>query len=130
MNDRIKQVRLALGLSQEEFGNRLGVGRGAITNIELNKVSPKPYFVDLICRQFGVDEEWLKTGEGDMFLELSKNAQLNQIFEEIQLSDDELIKSIVRTYWGLSDADKAVIRRVVQELADKLKTGQGDGPGR
>ena len=61
MNERIKAVRLALGISQEEFGKRLGVTRGAITNIELNKVEPKPLFVDLICREFNVNEDWLKT---------------------------------------------------------------------
>ena len=66
MNDRIKKLRLSLGLSQDEFGRRLGVGRGAITNIELHKVTPKPLFVDLICREFGVREEWLHTGEGEM----------------------------------------------------------------
>ena len=60
MNERIKAVRLALGISQEEFGKRLGVTRGAITNIELNKVEPKPLFVDLICREFNVNEDWLK----------------------------------------------------------------------
>ena len=48
MNERIKKLRKELGLSQDEFGRRLGVTRGAITNIELNKVEPKPLFVDLI----------------------------------------------------------------------------------
>lgn len=67
MNERIKAVRLALGISQEEFGKRLGVTRGAITNIELNKVEPKPLFVDLICREFNVNEDWLKNGAEPMF---------------------------------------------------------------
>ena len=68
MNERIKELRLKLGLSQDEFGRRLGVTRGAITNIELNKVEPKPLFIDLMCREFHVNEIWLRTGEGEMFL--------------------------------------------------------------
>lgn len=71
MNERIKMLRLTLGMSQDEFGRRLGVTRGAITNIELNKVEPKPLFVNLICREFGVDENWLQTGDGEMFREMS-----------------------------------------------------------
>lgn len=71
MNERIKMLRLTLGMSQDEFGRRLGVTRGAITNIELNKVEPKPLLVNLICREFGVDENWLQTGDGEMFREMS-----------------------------------------------------------
>ena len=52
MNSRVKAVRLALGLSQDEFGKKLGLTRGAITNIELNKVDGKPNFADLLCSIF------------------------------------------------------------------------------
>lgn len=73
MNDRIKAVRAALNLSQDEFGKRLGVTRGAITNIELHKVEPKPMMISLICTTFNVNEEWLRTGEGEMFIPLTRN---------------------------------------------------------
>lgn len=76
MNERIKMLRLTLGMSQDEFGRRLGVTRGAITNIELNKVEPKPLFVNLICREFGVDENWLQTGDGEMFREMSLSEEI------------------------------------------------------
>ena len=47
MNERIKQIRKALNLSQDDFGKKLGVTRGVITNIELNKTEPKPLFINL-----------------------------------------------------------------------------------
>lgn len=72
MNSRVKAVRLALGLSQDEFGKRLGLTRGAITNIELNKVDVKPNFADLLCSVFNVNGYWLRTGEGEMFMQLSR----------------------------------------------------------
>lgn len=72
MNSRVKAVRLALGLSQDEFGKRLGLTRGAITNIELNKVDVKPNFADLLCSVFNVNGFWLRTGEGEMFMQLSR----------------------------------------------------------
>ena len=72
MNSRVKAVRLALGLSQDEFGKKLGLTRGAITNIELNKVDVKPNFADLLCSVFNVNGLWLRTGECEMFLQLSR----------------------------------------------------------
>lgn len=121
MNERIKQLRLQLGLSQEEFGNRLGMGRGAITNIELNKVEPKPLFVSLICREFRVSENWLRTGEGEMFLPIDQDEELAQIMAEIKLSDDELIRAIIKGYWRLDDKAKAAVRSLVKDLAAAME---------
>ena len=100
MNDRIKQLRLTLGLSQEEFGNRLGMGRGAITNIELKKVEPKPLLVSLICREFRVSETWLRTGDGEMF---------------VQPTREEAIAAFVGS--ALSDEDEGFKRRLLSVLS-------------
>lgn len=125
MNERIKQLRLTLGLSQEEFGNRLGMGRGAITNIELKKVEPKPLLVSLICREFGISETWLRTGEGEMFLPMDADEELAevlaQVLAEIKLSDDKLIKAIIKSYWALDDAGKSVIRQLVADLTEAVQ---------
>lgn len=128
MNERIKALRLALGLSQEEFGRRLGVGRGAITNIEFNKVEPKPLFVDLICREFGVNREWLETGEGEMLRHMSTEKELEYVFQEIHASDDPTIRAIIRTYWGLPDDAKEIVKQFILDVAEKIK-GQGENPG-
>lgn len=125
MNERIKQLRLTLGLSQEEFGNRLGMGRGAITNIELKKVEPKPLLVSLICREFRVSETWLRTGEGEMLLPMDTDEELAQVLAEIKLRDDQQIKSTIKSYWRLDDAGKAVIRQLVYDLDEAV---QDDGP--
>ena len=121
MNERIKQLRLTLGLSQEEFGNRLGMGRGAITNIELKKVEPKPLLISLICREFRVSETWLRTGEGEMFLPVDTDEELAQVLTKINLSDDQPIKSIIKNYWRLDEAGKAVIRQLVDDLAQAVQ---------
>lgn len=116
MNDRIKQLRLELGLSQEEFGNRLGVGRGAITNIELNKVKPKPLFVSLVCKTYGVREIWLRTGEGPMYTEKIDDDELATIWAQIKTSDDDLMKAIIKSYWRLSESNKAAVREMVDKM--------------
>lgn len=127
MNERIKELRLKLGLSQEDFGRRLGVGRGAITNIELNKVEPKPLFVDLICEQFHANKEWLETGVGPMFSDGLPEDELATVWAQIKASDDDLIKAIIKSYWQLSDSDKAAVRKMVDKMVDELNKKKSPG---
>lgn len=119
MNERIKELRLKLGLSQEDFGRRLGVGRGAITNIELNKVEPKPLFVDLICEQFRVNKEWLETGDGPMLADTLPEDELDTIWAQIKTSDDDLLKAIIKSYWQLSGSGKAAVRKLVDRFVNE-----------
>lgn len=67
MVDRIKSVREALKLSQREFGEKLGVSRDVISNIEYGRVQPKPLLLQHLCQMYKVNEYWLSTGEGEMF---------------------------------------------------------------
>lgn len=129
MNERIKQLRLALGLNQSDFGERIKVKQTTIAGYESGARVPRDSVIASICRLYNVNETWLRTGEGEMFLDLGPDAQLEKIFDQIQLSSDDTIRAIIRTYWGLSDQDKAVIRRVILELADQIKKGQGESPG-
>lgn len=68
MNERMKELRKSLKLTQEEFAARIGVKRSTIGNYELNRNEPTDSVVALVCREFRVNEQWLRTGEGDMFL--------------------------------------------------------------
>lgn len=71
--DRIKSVREALHLSQRAFGEKLGVSRDVIGNIEYGRVQPKKLFLQHMCQQYKVNEHWLETGEGEMFDKASKS---------------------------------------------------------
>lgn len=66
-NDRIKEVRKALKLSQRAFGEKLGVSRDVISNLEYNRVEPKTVFIQHMCEAYGINEHWIQTGEGQMF---------------------------------------------------------------
>lgn len=83
MNEQIKELRKLLGLSQEEFGKKLGVTRGAITNIELNKTEPKPLFVELICEVFDVNKEWIEKGIGNPFKELTLEEEITDFVGDL-----------------------------------------------
>lgn len=83
MNQRIKELRKILGLSQEEFAAQLGLTRGAITNIEHNKTEPKPLLVQLICKEFKVNEIWLRTGVGDPFQKKDRSQEMTELFADL-----------------------------------------------
>ena len=76
MVERFKQLRKKLGLSQIEFAKRLGLTRGAISNIEAGKVQPKPLLIDLICSTFRANKEWLVNGTGQMLADRSRDDQI------------------------------------------------------
>lgn len=79
MYHRIKSVRETLHLSQREFGEKLGVSRDVISNLEYGRVQPKELLLRHICDLYGVNEDWLKTGKGKMFHD---NNVYNQKLEE------------------------------------------------
>lgn len=120
MNDRIKELRKALGLSQDEFGRRLGVTRGAVTNIELNKVEPKPLFVDLICREFNVNELWLREGIGEMFQERTRSEELAAFFGDVQ-AEGGFKEAFLTVLARLGPDEWALIERKARELAEEIK---------
>lgn len=128
MNERIKEVRKARGLSQDEFGRRLGVTRGAVTNIELNKVEPKPLFVDLICREFDVNEEWLRTGAGPMFIEKSRDEELAEFFGKDLAGDPDFRRRLLSVMSRLTEERWAMLEEVARRLASDIEAQKDPGP--
>ena len=90
MNERIKLLRKHFDLTQDAFAARIGVKRGAIANYEIGRNIPADSVVALICREFNVREEWLRTGEGDMFAP-SPSSALDALAAERGLSRGEVI---------------------------------------
>ena len=76
MNERIKKLRKALDLTQQEFADRIGVKRNTIATYEIGRNTPLDAVIASICREFGASEEWLRTGAGEMFVKVSKNEAL------------------------------------------------------
>ena len=93
MNQRIKELRKILGLSQEEFAAQLGLTRGAITNIEHNKTEPKPLLVQLICKEFKVNEIWLRTGVGDPFQKKERSQEMTELFADLMNDRSESFRT-------------------------------------
>ena len=83
MNQRIKEVRLHLGLNQSEFGERLAITGAAISRSEAGNREASNQVVLAICREFDVNERWLRTGEGEMFLTKPREQELADFFASV-----------------------------------------------
>lgn len=120
LNYRIKQVRKALGISQDDFGNGIGLGRGAITNIELNKTTPKPLVVQLICKTYNVNETWLRTGEGEMFVQRTRSEEIVDFMSDLVRTDNEFKRRFVAALARLDESEWELI----EKMADKLRNDE------
>lgn len=119
MEKRLREIRKALGLSQEQLGQALGVSNTAISKLENGDNNITEQNIKALCREFDVNEEWLRTGQGEMFVELSPDEEFDKLCLEIQLSDDELIKKIMRAYWQLDKEDRLVVQRLIDNISSK-----------
>ena len=97
LKDRLRELRKTTGLSQTDFAEKLGCGRGAIKNLEEGKTGISSTFADLICRIYGSNVVWLETGEGEMFREPTIDEQIAGFVGDV-LSDkgDEFQKRVMR----------------------------------
>lgn len=91
MKDRIKAIRQKSGLSQEDFGNRIGIKRSSVSLLESGKNSPAERTIKLICQEFNVNENWLRTGEGIPDAVDSQEERYARNLAKLQRTDDETI---------------------------------------
>lgn len=92
MKERMKELRKALGLTQQEFADRLHIKRTNIGNYEVGVSLPPDSVVALICREFNVSEEWLRNGTGEMFIPMSLDEEIASFIGDIQSDIEENFK--------------------------------------
>ena len=117
MNYRVKELRTALSLTSEAFGARLGVTKAAISKIENGSRSVTDQLLLSICREFNVNEAWLRTGQGAMFRQDSQSI-LDQMADEYSFTKRERV--VISAFLELSTDDRAAVMRYVDNLVDKL----------
>lgn len=120
MNERIKELRSALGLTQEEFGKRIGLVKSGISRIESGITGTTEQTLRSMCREFGASYLWLTTGEGPMFENGGDDAALHVMVDRVLASENDRVKAIFK---GLSDFTTEDWEQV-DRLLDKLLAGQ------
>ena len=89
MNSRIKEVRKAKGLSQAAFGAPFGANRDMINNVENGRAAVSDIMVASICRTYDVNERWLRTGEGEMFVQISRDKEIMRFVGDVMQGEDD-----------------------------------------
>lgn len=119
MKDRIKALRKELGLTQEKFAERLSMKRNTIANYEIGRNEPIDAVISLICKEFKVNEEWLRTGEGDMFLKPEQNDLAARA--AILLGEkDPIFEAFIKTYSKLNEGNRRVLVDFFSSFAEEL----------
>ena len=114
MNERVKELRKALGLSGNDFGASLGVTRTAISLLETGKNNLTEQMIKSICREFKVNEDWLRSGSGDMFVS-ADNVSLEELINSSKADDFEI--DVIKAYFSL---DKDVRKKAIEHFKSNL----------
>ena len=126
MNNRIKAVRKALSLNQTEFGARIGVKQGTVAAYENGSRVPLDSVVVSICREFGVSEQWLRTGQGEMFLRLSREEEITKFAMSIVRNpDSEFQRRFVPVLAQLTPEQWQLMEQMAHQLIDEGNKKEG-----
>lgn len=111
MNNRIKSLRKKLRLTQDEFGKKIGLARNSVANYEIGRRAPTNAIITSICREFGVNEVWLRTGEGgddNMFNKLPPDDRYSLSLGKLTMVENEFIQNAVN-YLAEAEPEKLKI---------------------
>lgn len=122
MNTRIKELREKEGLTQEEFGKKIGSARNTIANYETGNRNPSNAVITSICREFNINEDWLRYGKGPMYNVIED--KLSSYLGQIVKGNDDFIKSLIEVYMELDPASKDALRKLANQMADKQHNGE------
>lgn len=115
-NERVYEIRKTLNLTMEKFGEKLGVGKTAISNIEKGNRSLTEQMTKSICREYNVNYDWLTAGEGEMFSNLPQS-----ILDElcVQYNLDDVDRSLIAEYLKLDADSRQVLKNYIQKVFQK-----------
>lgn len=121
MNERLKQLRKELKLTQQEFADKLNIKRGAIANYEIGRNEPIDAVISLICREFNVNENWLRNGSGDeMFNDISRDEEIASFIGNVQFSsDDSYKKRFISMLSKLNESDWETLEKMALLMSNK-----------
>lgn len=119
INNRISWCVKDSGLTKTDFAARINISQSFISRLVSGEKLPSDRTIADICREFNISEVWLRTGEGEPHMERDKDEEFLEIMEKINISDDDLIKRIIKAYWFLDDDEKAAVKKMIDNLSGK-----------
>lgn len=127
MGERVKELRKTLGLSGEKFGEKIGLKRNSLSQIETGKNNLSEQNILAICREFNVNEEWLRTGIGEMFKDMSLDEEIISFIGEIQWDASSTFKKrFISAIAKLSDEEWKVLEKIIVDMASNIEENKKD----
>lgn len=122
MNNRIVQLRKSREWTQDEFAEKMGISKNYVSLIENGKKKPSDRLISDICREFNVNEKWLRDGIGDMY-DIPDDEVASVVSELLEKDNPfyELIVGIMKTYQGLDSKSQELLKNLGKQLLDNLK---------
>ena len=125
LNERLKALRKKIGLTQQEFAERLGLKRNTVATYEIGKATPSDRVLSDICAKFSVNEDWIRSGTGEMFRKPSD--EVGYYVEELLEYEGsgnpfyDMIIEMMKTYHGLDEKSQKVIREYFRSVKNGSK---------
>lgn len=122
MGERIKELRKFLGLTQQEFSAKIGVKRNTVAQYEMGRNPPIDTVITLICREYNVNETWLRTGEGEMFREVTKDERIAEFMGGILKQEPDSFRvRFISMLSRLGESDWAVLEKMALAMYEEKK---------
>lgn len=120
MYTRISLIRKNVGMTQDKLAEVLGLTKNFISLIETGKRDPSDRTIKDICREFNVNEEWLRTGEGEMFLDVSREEEIAKLTKSLLLEESDSFKNrLISVLSRLTEEQWSVLAEIADALAKK-----------
>ena len=120
MKNRIKALRERLGKSQDEFGKDLGLTRNYISLIENGQRNLSDQSIKVLCSLYDVNEKWLRTGNGEMFIPKTKNEQINEmLIDVLKCEDSDFKKRLITALSKLDDTGWNALEKFIDSIANQ-----------
>lgn len=122
MKERIKEIRKSNKLTQQEFADKLGIKQNTVASYEMGRIGISDAVITSICREFSVNEEWLRNGTGDMFKKRTRNQEILAFANKAMASsDDAFVRRFATAIARLSEDDWESIEKIVDKLISDMK---------
>jgi hypothetical protein len=122
MGERVKELRTVLGLSGEKFGEKIGVKRSAISDIERGRNNLSEQNILAICREFNVNEEWLRYGTGEMFKDMTLDEEIISFIGDIQWDTSNTFKKrFISAISKLNEEEWNILEKIIVDMASTIE---------
>lgn len=120
IGERVKELRKQINLTQQTFADRLNLKRNTVGSYEVNVVEPSDRTISDICREFNVNETWLRTGEGEMFNQITRSEKITAFLTDITADEgDDFKRRFVEMLAELEPEDWKLLERMAEKLQKK-----------